>query len=735
MARHLAVLVCAAAGFAQNHAALPGILTFEQQPVAGRPAGWQASPPAHVFADEAIVHGGKRSVRIERAAGSQPAFSGVSLTLPVDFEGKKIELRGFIRTEEVTGFAAFWMREDENGKSVAFDTLQARHIGGTTDWKDYSISIPLHADAQLYFGFLLSGAGKAWADDLQLLVDGKPIQEIRRPQTSLDTDHEFDAGSRVAISELSPAQIENLAALGKVWGFLKYHHPAVAAGQRHWDYDLFRILPTVLKAPDRAAANATLAKWVAGVGDVPACQSCASLAAPDLQIAPEVEWIRSEAALGPALSGALQAVYRNRPSKQFFVSLTPGVGNPIFDREPDYTGIALPDSGFQLLALYRYWNIIRYWYPYRDIMGEDWDKVLAEFIPTIALAKTKEDYQRALVLLAGRLHDSHARVPTPPGVIPPSGSCRLPIVTRFIDGEAVVSENLAGDSPFQRGDVLETLDGKAVRDLVRQWQPYYEASNQAYVLRKIALVLPVGDCGEAKAHVRRDGQPVDVAARRVIPPLSSAVPRDTFRRLSNDVAYLTLSSVKIADAAKYVDGAAGTKGLIIDIRNYPAEFVVFPLGSLLVDKATPFARFTVGDLANPGAFHFTPPLSLPPAGPHYSGKIVILVDELSISQSEYTTMAFRAAPNAVVIGSTTAGADGNVSSIPLPGGLRTTITGIGVFYPDKRPTQRVGIVPDREVKQTVAGLHAGRDEVLEAALREILGRGVSQAEIEKLAHR
>ena len=28
------------------------------------------------------------------------------------------------------------------------------------------------------------------------------------------------------------------------------------------------------------------------------------------------------------------------------------------------------------------------------------------------------------------------------------------------------------------------------------------------------------------------------------------------------------------------------------------------------------------------------------------------------------------------------------------------ISGIGVFYPNKRPTQRVGIVPDREVKPT-----------------------------------
>ena len=112
---------------------------------------------------------------------------------------------------------------------------------------------------------------------------------------------------------------------------------------------------------------------------------------------------------------------------------------------------------------------------------------------------------------------------------------------------------------------------------------------------------------------------------------------------------------------------------------------------------------------------------------------MILVDESSLSQSEYTAMAFRSAPNATVVGSTTAGADGNVSPIPLPGGLRSAVSGIGVFYPDKRPTQRIGIVADVEAKPTIQGIRSGRDEVLEAALRQILGPDTPASEIERLA--
>ena len=113
---------------------------------------------------------------------------------------------------------------------------------------------------------------------------------------------------------------------------------------------------------------------------------------------------------------------------------------------------------------------------------------------------------------------------------------------------------------------------------------------------------------------------------------------------------------------------------------------------------------------------------LAPLEPHFSGSVVILVDEASLSQAEYTTMALRAAPNSIVVGSTTAGAYGNVSAIPLPGGVSSMMSGIGIFYPDGTPTQRVGIVPDLEVRPTIAGVRAGRDEVLEAGVSFALGR-------------
>jgi C-terminal processing protease CtpA/Prc len=211
------------------------------------------------------------------------------------------------------------------------------------------------------------------------------------------------------------------------------------------------------------------------------------------------------------------------------------------------------------------------------------------------------------------------------------------------------------------------------------------------------------------------------------------LPGPSYRLLSPEVGYVKISDLKSVEAVPMVQAFAKTKGMVIDLRNYPGDFPIFALGSLLMDKPTPFVQFSRLDLKNPGAFYFDSPTMMPPKEPHYAGKIVVLVDEVTQSSAEYHAMAFRAAPNAMVMGSMTAGADGNVSALLLPGGLRTMFSGIGVFYPDNRPTQRVGIVPDKIVHPTIAGVREGRDEVLEAALRHILGAAADEASVRNMS--
>jgi len=707
----------------------------------GLPDGWRGDPAGTVAVDDRVSHDGRRTVRLARAVTTPGESSGLTRIDPLDVAGSTIELGGFLRTQDVHGFVGLWLREDsDRPDTLAFNNMAKRALAGTNGWVEDSVTIPVHADAtKLAWGALLVGDGTAWVADLQLLVDGKPIAQAphaSRLPSVLDSDHEFDGGSKIAPTRPTAVQLDNLITLAKVWGFLKYHHPLVTGGGRHWDYELLRTLPTILAAHDRATADAALVRWIASLGPVARCQTCARLDPAQLAVRPDIAWIDDRTRLGVELSRALRGIYDNRvPDQQYFVALVPW---PELHHEPAYDTVALPDAGFQLLGLFRLWNAIQYWAPDRELADSPWDRVLTDSIPQVMAAKSAKEYQRAMAVMIARIRDSHAQLAKAPDAAPPDGDCRLSVEVRFIDRRAVVSRLGSKDAGgIAVGDQLTAIGGVAVDRLVAGWAPYYSASNEPARLRNIARQLTRGECGAVRIDVRRGGRLLHLAVARTDHskpgPAVHDQPGPAFRLLSTDVAYLKLSAVVAADCPHHVEQAAGTKGLVVDIRNYPAEFVVFALGALLVDKPTPFASVTEGDLSNPGAFAWYGPINLEPAQPHYAGKVVVLVDETSQSQAEYTAMALRVAPGASVVGSTTAGADGNVTTVPLPGGMSTWFSGIGVFYPDHRPTQGVGIVADVNVVPTTAGILAGRDEVLEAGIRQIVGDAVSAAEIQRLA--
>lgn len=290
-----------------------------------------------------------------------------------------------------------------------------------------------------------------------------------------------------------------------VWGFLKYHHPAVTSGQHHWDYELFRIMPQVLAAPDQASALAAISKWIANFGPVAPCTDCATLA-----LNTNLGWLSDTSLLGADLSQTLQSIYANRTpqSTQFYISLVSGVGNPSFKNELTYSSIKFPDSGYQLLALFRFWNMVQYFYPNREIMANDpasrpnyWDQVLAQFIPTVAEANSSFAYQRQMMQFIAKINDTHANLWSSTAVRPPTGSCYLPADLQFVQGVPVVLRNTSKSaspvSGLLPGDVIQQLGAADIGDLVTQWTPFYADSNQAARLRDMAEYMTRGACGQA----------------------------------------------------------------------------------------------------------------------------------------------------------------------------------------------------------------------------------------------
>ena len=101
----------------------------------------------------------------------------------------------------------------------------------------------------------------------------------------------------------------------------------------------------------------------------------------------------------------------------------------------------------------------------------------------------------------------------------------------------------------------------------------------------------------------------------------------------------------------------------------------------------------------------------------YKGKVLMLINEDAISQSEHTCMFFEAATDVTFVGTPTTGANGDVTYMVLPGNLGISFTGHNVRHADGRQLQRIGIQPTVKVAPTVRGVAAGRDEILEAAVK------------------
>jgi hypothetical protein len=544
---------------------------------------------------------------------------------------------------------------------------------------------------------------------------------------------EFAKSSNVMLERLTAAQVENLSLLGKVWGFLKYYHPVVAEGYYNWDYELFRLLPAYIRLDDKNERDAFLVHWINSLGTVTTCKKCNEETKNEV-LKPDLDWISSDQ-LSDSLKVTLEFIRRNRhQGKSYYVQLVPRVGNANIMNENAYPQFLFPDTGYRLLALFRYWNVVQYWFPDRHLIGEDWKAVLTQFIPRFIGAANEVEYWNTFQQLIARIHDSHANLLSYyPEWNNRFGKYYPPFLVSFVGNDPVVSvivrDSLARLSNIQRGDIIKSVNGKKVADIITESLPNLPASNYATQLRDLAIHLLTSKDSITDVTVERDGQPIEAKLHHFIFSKWSdwyhydfPYQKDSsFFFIAPGVGYINLGKIKKNQVDSVFKLLQGSKGLIIDNRQYPSDFVIYDIAENLNPDKTPFVKFPVANLDYPGSFTVTKSISAGKKNKdYYKGKVVILVNENTQSSAEFHAMAFRTAPDASVLGSTTAGADGNVTNFfYLPGGLFTRFSGIGIWYPDGTETQRVGIVSDIEVKRTVKGIKEGRDELVEKAIEVI----------------
>lgn len=171
------------------------------------PSGWQAvtdgSGEYTVRTDNARRDGGQGFAgatiksNVESPRGSAMLAQSIRAD---DFRGKRVRLSGYLKTIGVNeGTAVLFMRVDGDGVVQTSDYMQNRPVMLTTDWarQEIVLEIPRTAIGVTY-GFLLSGSGQAWLDDVALEVVGDDVPVTGRlgglyptPKTSLSSsDHE-----------------------------------------------------------------------------------------------------------------------------------------------------------------------------------------------------------------------------------------------------------------------------------------------------------------------------------------------------------------------------------------------------------------------------------------------------------------------------------------------------------------------------------------------------------------
>lgn len=449
--------------------------------------------------DSSVKYSGNTSLLIESTKKMDNSFGGCGYPILANYQGKQIEVRAYMKLQNVAnGPIGLLLRiDDENNVPVMFDNMRKKNIQGTSDWTLYSVKLPFPENAKtIYIGALLTGTGKLWVDNFQLLIDGEDISKAKlKNQRFLkaDNDHEFDKSSAITTVNVPHAKIEDLVILGKVWGFLKYYHPAVANGDYNWDYELFRIMPKIIQCSNENERNKILLSWATSLGKVKK-DTFNRIEDSAIRVNPDISWIADKSRLGEELVDQLiQIKNAKRDGKNFYIGLVPGIDNPQFN-EKSYYYLTKPDAGYRLLSLFRYWNIIQYYFPNKKLMDENWNIELEKFIPRFIEADDELKYKLVVLSLIAHVQDTHANIWSYDTVLQKfKGQNYAPLAISFIENRAVVTGYLQNDlgvkTGLRKGDVIKNINGKSVDTLIKEMLPYIPASNYPTQLRNIAKDL------------------------------------------------------------------------------------------------------------------------------------------------------------------------------------------------------------------------------------------------------
>lgn len=710
-------------------------LDFEDGAAGNAPPGWVTPTKgweAKIVEGEAAS--GTKSVRLARAEGSGDAHVFGNVMQSVDatpYRGRWVRLRAAVRMQGGTGAARtqLWLRVDRpQGGGGFFDNMSDRPIR-SQEWKHYEITGDVANDATtINFGVIAFADAKAMIDDVTIVDLGKVEVRIDPPRA------------------LSDRGLANLVAFTRLLGYVRHFHPSDQAAAANWD----RIAIDGVRAVEDAKNAAELARKLEAIF-LPL--------APTVEIYPTGKRPKKAAAAKPqnasvlawkhrGLEGAPGNIYRSKrekseitnaaidPLQPYEADLGGGVSArvplavfadangsmPVVAAKPPPAG-ALPmkytgdDRATRLGDVVLIWNVIQHFYPYFDVVKTDWNQMLATTLKRAATDAGEREFLRTLRTMIASIQDGHGGV----SHVSERNSFTAPLLFDWIEDKLVITHVADASLDLKPGDVIERYDGKPAVDVMRETESLISGATPQW-RRVVALNrLRTGPEGsEVRLDVRSPGgEPRSITVKRVTMPDLEELRPPKVHEIEPGILYLDLTRMENADWTAAVPRVAEARGVIFDMRGYPRvgpEFLRH-----LTDKPMQSAQWQVPVVTRPDRVAMTEwdksgRWDMEPKEPRIKGKVVFLTNGRAISYAESLMGIVEAYRLGEIVGSPTAGTNGNINPIALPGGYRVVWTGMRVLKHDGSRHHGVGILPTVPVSRTVKGIAEKRDEQLERAL-------------------
>ena len=587
--------------------------------------------------------------------------------------GKTVRMRAWVKAggRSPRSQAQLWLRVDRPSGVGFFDNMSDRPIRAD-EWTEYTVEGPLAEDAQrIGFGALASGRGEFLYDDFRISVVDAGGREEPLPVPNGGFEVQGSPGAGAVLPSWG-AQVQGME--------FRVREEGAHGGRRAFEFST-KVQPAAPPLFEKRAQAGQIVDKEIGRGlraHIPLTLEC------------------DEGGTLPRAEAGDEGLDRLKADLAALTGATLNAG----------------DENVRLGDVIIAWNVFQHFYPYFDVVEVDWDAALTRALERALADRTESEFLRTLNWLVARLDDGHGRVYRPLA----ERLASPPFRVEWIEGRAVVTASKEG--AFRQGDIVLEIDGKKSAEIVREEGEEISGSPQ-WKRYRLTSQFAWGEAGSrSTAKLRRGKETIVVPFERLAAGAMAETPAHApVDTLEEGLLYVDLSRASWADMKARIEELAAAPGVVFDLRGYP-NGNHYVLSHLLREADTSSAWMKVPLVVLPDREGWTfreMGWNLPTAEPRIRGRVAFITDGRAISYAESFMSFVEHYKLGEIVGAPTAGANGNVNPFTLPGGYSVTWTGMRVVKHDGSQHHTVGILPTIPCERTIAGVAAGRDELLERA--------------------